>query len=117
MEMKLKENNDEVLAISSLFKKWQETMSGPTLQMDAKMFQISSQLNISETERETEFGLMKEVMKKLVYALEDKASQDMILSNKHTSLNTPAKGSLTSRKASLPADLTLNRNLKLDMSS
>jgi len=29
-------------------------------------------------ERETEFGLVKELMKKMVYALEDKAGADLI---------------------------------------
>ena len=35
----------------------------------------------SESERETEFGLMKEILKKVVYALEDKASTDLIAAN------------------------------------
>ena len=32
----------------------------------------------AESERETEFGLMKEIVKKLVNALEDKATTDLI---------------------------------------
>ena len=32
----------------------------------------------AESERETEFALMKEIMKKLVHALEDKASTDLL---------------------------------------
>ena len=34
----------------------------------------------AESERETEFALMKEIMKKLVHALEDKASTDLLTS-------------------------------------
>ena len=43
----------------------------------------------SESERETEFGLMKEMMKKLVYALEDKAATDLISTNNAT-MNQPS---------------------------
>ena len=32
----------------------------------------------AESERETEFGLMKDIMKKLVHALEDRAGADLI---------------------------------------
>ena len=35
----------------------------------------------AESERETEFGLMKEIMKKLVHALEDRAGADLIQAN------------------------------------
>jgi hypothetical protein len=41
----------------------------------------------------------------------------MILSNKPTNINTPVKGTLTHRKASLPPEMTMNRNLQIDLSA
>ena len=35
----------------------------------------------AESERETEFGLLREVVKKLVHALEDKATTEIIAGN------------------------------------
>lgn len=76
--MKLQENNKEVVAISQMFKEWQETFQGPTQKYDAKIFTIQSLFDQAESERETEFGLMKDLMKKLVHALEDRAGADLI---------------------------------------
>ena len=45
---------------------------------DAKIFTIQSLFDQAESERETEFGLMKDLMKKLVHALEDRAGADLI---------------------------------------
>ena len=42
MEMKLHDNNKEVVAISNMFKEWQETFQGPTQKYDAKIFTIQS---------------------------------------------------------------------------
>ena len=42
LEMKLQENNKEVVAISSMFREWQETIQGPTQKYDAKIFTIQS---------------------------------------------------------------------------
>ena len=78
LEMKLQENNKEVVAISQMFKEWQETFQGPTQKYDAKIFTIQSLFDQAESERETEFGLMKDLMKKLVHALEDRAGADLI---------------------------------------
>jgi hypothetical protein len=35
LEMKLNENNQEVVAISNMFRAWQETIQGPTQKFDA----------------------------------------------------------------------------------
>ena len=78
LEMKLQENNKEVVAISGMFREWQETIQGPTQKYDAKIFTLQSIMEQQEMERETEFGLVKELMKKMVYALEDKAGADLI---------------------------------------
>ena len=87
MEMKLKENNDDTLEISSMFRQWQQTIQGPTQKYDAQIFTLKSQMGHNETERETEFGLMRDVIKKLVYALEDKATTDVIANNQAFSNN------------------------------
>ena len=35
-EMKIEENNKELLEMSKLFKEWQDTLQGPTQKYDAK---------------------------------------------------------------------------------
>lgn len=72
LEMKLKESNDEVLKISSTFRDWQETLQGPTQKYDAQIFTLKNVVSEAEIERETEFGLMKNVVANLIHALEDK---------------------------------------------
>ena len=42
------------------------------------MFSVNSQIQQAEVERESEFTLMFDVMRKLVQALEDKTSNDLI---------------------------------------
>ena len=41
----------------------------------------------AESERETEFGLMKEIVKNLVHALEDKTTTDLLTGNQTFSSN------------------------------
>ena len=72
MEMKLKESNDEVLKISEIFREWQGTIQGPTQKYDAQIFTLKNVVSEAEIERETEFGLMKNVVANLIHALEDK---------------------------------------------
>jgi hypothetical protein len=40
--MKLNENNKEVVAISSMFREWQETIQGPTQAYEAKFFTLQT---------------------------------------------------------------------------
>ena len=49
---------------------------------------MKQSMDQGETERETEFGLMKEIVKKLVHALEDKATTDLISGNRDGTDNT-----------------------------
>lgn len=56
---------------------FQENVAGPTQKFDAQLFTLKSIVNTGETERESEFALMQEVMKKLVHALEDKATTEV----------------------------------------
>ena len=73
----------------------------------------------AESERETEFGLMKEVIKKVVYALEDKASTDLIASTSavvspspnetSNSFLTGGNNTFHKRQGSLPPPEILNR--------
>lgn len=78
LEMKLEENNQEVLVISKMFREWQETLQGPTLAYEAKFYTFQAALDQAEAERESEFGMVKDLIKKLVLALEDKASQELM---------------------------------------
>ena len=77
-EIKLKENNDEVLKVSHMFRQWQENVHNPTVKYEAQMFSVNSKMQQNEQERETEFGLMFDVMTKLVQALEDKTSNELV---------------------------------------
>jgi hypothetical protein len=43
LEMKLNENNVEVVKISKMFRAWQETMEGPTQKFDAMIFSLKTQ--------------------------------------------------------------------------
>ena len=81
MELKLKEANDDTLQISKIFRQWQETIQGPTQKFEAQIFAVNSQVKQAESERETEFGLMKEIVKNLVHALEDKTTTDLLTGN------------------------------------
>lgn len=45
------------------------------------MFTLQSAFNTAEATRESEFLLMKELMKKLVAALEDKSSHELVAGN------------------------------------
>ena len=87
MELKLKESNDDVLEVSRMFKRWQETLQGPTKKFDAQLFTLKSEQTVAETIRESEFGLLKDVVKKLVNILEDKASTDLITGNQSFTSN------------------------------
>ena len=87
MELKLKENNDDTLQISKLFREWQETLQGPTAKFEAQIFAVKSSVQQAESERETEFGLMKEIVKTLVHALEDKTTTDLLTGNQTFSSN------------------------------
>ena len=42
---------------------------------------MKNALTQAESERETELGLLKEVVKKLLHALEDKSTTDLIANN------------------------------------
>ena len=70
MEMKLKEQNEEVLHISKMFRDWQETIQGPTQKFDARIFSLRKEVDYSEKERESEFAMLKGVIGNLVKALE-----------------------------------------------
>ena len=56
---------------------FQENIAGPTQKFDAQLFTLKSIVDTGETERESEFALMQEVMKKLIHALEDKATTEV----------------------------------------
>ena len=89
---------------------------------------MSQALASGESERETEFALMKEIVKKLVHALEDKASTDLISggSTAYPNTNTNMESgsfniaspqklkTLTARKGSLPPP---KENLRINLSS
>ena len=77
MEMKSKQLNEEVLHISQMNRHFQENIAGPTQKFDAQLFTLKSIVDTGETERESEFALMQEVMKKLIHALEDKATTEV----------------------------------------
>ena len=81
VELKLKECNDDVLEVSKVFRKWEQTMQGPSKKLDAQLFSLKTEQSAAESIRETEFGLLKDVVKKLVNVLEDKASTDLITGN------------------------------------
>lgn len=78
IELKLKENYDEVLHVSQLFRQWQENMKNPQTLYEAQMFSVNSKIQQVDAERETEYSLIHDVMRKLVQALEDKTSHDLI---------------------------------------
>jgi hypothetical protein len=61
-----------------MFREWQETIQGPTQAYEAKFFTLQTAFDAAEAEREGEFSLMKEIMSKIVSALEDKAGSDLI---------------------------------------
>lgn len=81
MEMKFKESNDNVMQISTMFRQWQETLQGPTKKYEAQIFTLKNQVGVSDVERESEFTLMRDVITKLVHALEDKATTEIITAN------------------------------------
>ena len=70
--------NDEVLSIARMNRDFQENVAAPTQKYDAQLFAIKNTLQVGESERETEFALMQQVMKKLVHALEDKANTEVM---------------------------------------
>ena len=41
-ELKLKENNDEVLKVSQMFRQWEENVQNPQQKYEAQMFSVSS---------------------------------------------------------------------------
>ena len=65
MEMKMKQTNDEVLKISGMFRNWQETLQGPQQKFDAQIFTLKNVVKESEQERESEFALLQNTMKKV----------------------------------------------------
>ena len=77
-----------------MFRQSQETQQGPTQKYDAQIYTIKSLLDASETTRETEFGFLKDLVRKLVFALEDKAVTDLSLepTNIPTSFVTEVPG-------------------------
>lgn len=44
VEMKMKENNDDTLEISRMFKKFQQTVVGPSMSVEAQLFGMKSQM-------------------------------------------------------------------------
>ena len=105
--MKMKENNQEVLSISKAQRDYLENVAGPTQKFDAQITTLKNIVGCQESERETEFGLMKDVVKNLVYALEDKVSTELI-SNQAQAQNAlsylvlPDKRAIANRKTSQP---------------
>ena len=117
MEMKMKQCNDEVLKISGIFRTWQETLQGPQQKFDAQIFTLKNVVKESEKERESEFALLQDTVKKLVHALEDKVTTEMYADQAANELDTnyllspPDKGnSLTQRKGSQPPPITYKMN-------
>lgn len=78
VELKLKDQNADVLQMSQLFRQFQETLQGPTQKFDARICSIRNEVTYAEREREAEFGMLKDVVTRLVYALEDKVSNESI---------------------------------------
>ena len=76
--MKMRENNKEVLEISKSQRDYLENVAGPTQRFDAQICTLKNIVGCQESERETEFGLIKDVVKNLVYALEDKDSTEIM---------------------------------------
>ena len=105
LEMKMKENNQEVLTISKAQRDYLENVAGPTQKFDAQICTLKNIVGCQESERETEFGLMKDVVKNLVYALEDKVSTELISNqaqapNALSYLVLPDKRAIANRKTS-----------------
>jgi len=73
VELKLAENNDELNEISGMLRHWQENAVGLSQKNEARVFTLQSILQEMERARESEFGLIKELIKKLLFALESKA--------------------------------------------
>lgn len=48
LEMKLEENNKETVAVSQMFREWQETLQGPTKAYEAKFFTLQTALDSAE---------------------------------------------------------------------
>lgn len=63
-------------------------MQGPTQKFDAQIFTLKNIMKESENERESEFGLMQDVVKKLVNALEDKVTTEMFAGQAANELDT-----------------------------
>ena len=62
-----------------MFRQWETNVQNPQSKFEAQIFSVNSKVQQAESERESEFTMMKEVIQKLVIALEDKASHDMVL--------------------------------------
>lgn len=60
-----------------MFRTWQETIQGPHQKFDAQIFTLKNVVKESENEREAEFGYLKEQLRSLVLALEDKVTTEM----------------------------------------
>ena len=102
-----------MLKISGMFRNWQETLQGPQQKFDAQIFTLKSVVNEAEKERESEFSLLHDTMKKLVHALEDKVTTEMYAKQAESELDTnylippeTKQGSLTQRKGSQPPPIT-----------
>lgn len=64
--------------MSQLFRQFQENLQGPTQKFDARICSIRNEVTYAERERESEFSLLKDVVTRLVHALEDKVSNESI---------------------------------------